>query len=148
MSFAQGEVILQGKVKVVYIQMNRTRYTAVDINDATKSYSCKGGKSTGEFRPDLVTEHFANQQVILTKKVAKEAVSFQYKALAIGKKITLKSGRVAFVLKHKRTKLLSMDLQGQVWDSHYGAIIGVPVGTIKNENLEVNRKFEVEKELN
>ena len=40
-----------------------------------------------------------------------------------------------------------MDLNGDVWDSHYGAIVEVPEGTIREESLETQREFNLAKEL-
>lgn len=147
MGYAQGEVIDIKGTKVVYIAMKIKKYTAVDLNDATHVYSCKGGKSTGEFRHDLVEVYFANEQKKAIAKALKQAEDFKYKALEIGQMVIMKDGNLKFVLKHKRTKLLSMDLNGDVWDSHYGAIVEVPKGTIKDENLEINRKFNLAKEM-
>ena len=147
MNFEQGEVIDISGTKVVYIQMKRTKYTAVDLKDPTHVYSCKGGKSTGEFRPDLVEIHFAAQQKKDVASAMKQAESFKYKALAIGQGITMKDGRVKFVIKHKRTKLLSMDLSGDVWDSHYGAITGVLDETIADQEKKIRDTFVIQKKI-
>lgn len=146
MAFKQGEVIELDGIKVVYIKMNRTRYVAADLADPTKSYTCKGGKSTGQFRQDVLNTYFEHQKQIEIKKAVKQAEAGVHKALPVGQGVNLKHG-IGFILKHKRTKFLSMDLKGQVWDSHYGAIQSVSprtVGSVDNE--EFQRLFNLRKD--
>lgn len=148
MNYTQGEVIDINGLKLVYIAMKRTKYTAIDLKDPTRSYSCKGGKSTGEFRPDIVQEYFKNEGLKAVKQATKDAESFKYKALAVGQKISMGDGKDRFVMKHKRTKLLSMDRNGDIWDSHYGAIKGLLDGTIYDESETLRNEFTAKKAFN
>jgi hypothetical protein len=144
MAFKQGEVIDVNGTKIVYIKMNRTRYVAADIADPTKSYTAKGGTSTGQFRPDVVEAYIDHLQKVENEKAFKQADATKYKMLAIGQAIETEKG-ISFVLKHKRTRLLHMDTSGVVWDSPYTNIkSSVDEHNIHDTTESLQGKFKME----